>query len=82
VYLVSRHDSDNTGGVGDYCFAKRTAPGTFQHIMDLNLSGMGVVADCTAGIDPYIVEAQAPAGIFSRHQVPEKNTGKLRVGIP
>ena len=50
--------------------------------MDLNLSGMGVIANGTAGINADEMEAHAPTGIFSRNKVPEKNPGKLRVRVP
>jgi hypothetical protein len=82
VHLVSRHDADNAGVVGNNCSCKRTASIACEGIVDLHLPGMGVVTDGTAGIDPYMVQAYVPAALFSGHQVPEKDTGKFRVGIP
>jgi hypothetical protein len=82
VHLISRHDSDNAGVIGDICSRKRAAPTASEDIVDLHLPGMDMVADDTAGIDPYMVQAHAPPGIIAGHQVPEKDTRKLRVGIP
>jgi hypothetical protein len=50
--------------------------------MDLNLSGMGVIANGTAGINADEMQAQASPGVVAGHQVPEKNSGKLRMGVP
>jgi len=82
VHLVGRYNSDNTGIVEDICSRKRADPTASEDIVDLHLPGVDMVADCTAGIDLYMMQTHAPPGIFSRHQVPEKDTGKLRVGIP
>ena len=80
--LVGRHDTDNTGGIGEYSSCKRARPGTGQHIMDLHLPGMSVVVNGATGIDPDMVKAQSSPGILPRHQVPERDPGKLRVRVP
>lgn len=82
MHLIRGHDPDNTGDVGNLCSGKRAGPGTSQHIMDLNLTGMRVITNGTAGINSYVMQAHTPPGIFSCHQVPEKDPGKLRVRIP
>jgi hypothetical protein len=50
--------------------------------VDLDLPGMGMVADGAAGINPYMVKAQATSCPGPGHQVPECNPGKLRVRVP
>jgi hypothetical protein len=82
VHPVGRHDPDNAVIVGDNCSRKRAASAASEDIMDLHLPGMGMVANGTTGIDPYMMQAQTSPGIFSCHQVPEKDPGKLRMWIP
>lgn len=82
MYLIGGHNPDNTGSVGNLCSGKRAGPGTCQHIMDLHLTDMRVITNGAAGINSYVMQAHTPPGIFSRHQVPEKDPGKFRVRIP
>ncbi len=69
MHLVSQHDSNNVGIVGDICSRKNAAPITCEDIVDLHLPGMDMIADGTDGIDPYMVQAHLAPGIFPRHQV-------------
>jgi hypothetical protein len=82
MHLIGRHDPDNTGTVGDLCSRKCAGSFTRKDIVDLYLPGMHMVSYGTAGIDPYMMKTHMSPGIFSHHQVPEKDSGKLRVRVP
>ena len=79
---VGRHDAHRAGQVPDLLSFKHTYPLTGQDIMDLDHACVGVVTDRGAGIDPDMVQRQAPAGIRPGCQVAQRNAGKLRVRVP
>jgi hypothetical protein len=69
VNLIRRHYPDYAGSVRDDTAFQRAGPASCDHVMDLNLPGMGVVADSAAGIDKDMMEAEPAPGILSRYQV-------------
>jgi len=75
VHLIGRHDPGNPGGAGDHGSRTRPGPGTCRHIMDLHHAGVDVVAGGAAGINPDVVQAQAPPARCSGHQVLERDPG-------
>jgi hypothetical protein len=69
VHPVRWHYPDDAGSVRDDTAFQRAGPVSRDHVMDLNLPGMGVVADSAAGIDPDMVEAEPAPGVLSRYEV-------------
>jgi hypothetical protein len=82
VYGIGSHNADNARLIGDIFSRKRAGTLACDYIMNLYLSGMGMVTDGTAGIDSNMMEAHASTGIAAGDKVPEKDTGKLRVRLP
>jgi hypothetical protein len=82
VHLVSWHNRHTSRGIGDDNPFERAESRAREDIVDLDLPGMGMVADGAAGINPYMVKANAIPRISPGHQMTERNSGKLRVRVP
>jgi hypothetical protein len=82
VHGIGRHDAHNPRDIPNILVPDRANTLSRKYIVDLHLAGMGVVANGAAGIDPDLVEADPAAGIVPGHQVPQRDSGKFRVGVP